>query len=264
MTTIAQRATGATIRTAARLLAARDLVLTVEGEEHLPPTGPLLIVARHHHHLYDGVALLAAVPRLLHLLVALDWARTGVERAVLEWATRSARWPGLLRQDALEVDASVHPTPRRSAYCVDEVPRYRLRAIREAVALLVEGAALVVFPEGYPNVDPRWTPKRRPDEMLPFRPGFALVARLARQRTGVEVPIVPAGLTYRPGPRWETMLRFGAPLTWGMDTPAGLLAQAAHRRVAALSRPVSLVSDDRPADARRWRGDVAIRLEDRS
>ena len=41
----------------------------------------------------------------------------------------------------------------------------------------------MVFPEGYPNVDPDYTPKGE-GEMLPFRPGFARLAVLAAQAGG--------------------------------------------------------------------------------
>ena len=51
------------MRQGCRRLAARRLELTVQGLEHVPPAGPALIAARHFHHLYDGCALLAAIPR---------------------------------------------------------------------------------------------------------------------------------------------------------------------------------------------------------
>jgi hypothetical protein len=80
-----------------------------------------------------------------------------------------------------------------------------------------------VFPEGYPNVDPRYTPKIFDGQMLPFRPG------------AIDVPVVPAGLSYEPGLRWTTILRFGAPLP--AHSPAAQLVGIAERRVAALSAP---------------------------
>jgi 1-acyl-sn-glycerol-3-phosphate acyltransferase len=221
---------GRTINAAAARIAARRLDLVVHGLEHVPATGPLLIVARHYHHLYDGVVLLAAVPRRLHIVVALDWARTRRERAIMEWAVRAARWPALLRDDALAGGR------QPSAFRPDEVARYRLAAIRLAVDLLADGAAVLVFPEAYPDVDPRFTPKARPGEMLPFRPGFAVIRNLARRRTGADVPIVPAGLAYEPGGRWRAALRFGPALP--ADAATAPLVRLAERRVAALSAPI--------------------------
>jgi putative membrane protein len=216
---------GRTIAAVAARIAARRLDRVVHGLEHVPASGPVLIVARHFHHLYDGVVLLSAVPRRLHVVVALDWTRTRRERAVMEWAVRAARWPALLRDDALA------PGRPPSAFRPDEAARYRLAALRLAVDLLAGGAAVLIFPEAYPNIDPRFTPKTRPGEMLPFRPGFAVIRDLARRRTGTDVPVVPAGLAYEPGPRWRATLRFGPALP--ADAPA--LVRLAEREVAALS-----------------------------
>jgi putative membrane protein len=231
---------GRTIAAAARRIAAHRLSLVVHGCEHVPVEGPLLIVARHCHHLYDGVALVSAVPRRLHVVVALDWARTRRERAVMEWAVRAARWPALLREDALAA------TRGASAFGPGEVARYRLAAMRLAVALLAEGAAVLVFPEGYPDVDPRFTPKTRLGEMLPFRPGFAVIRDLACRRIGRDVPVVPAGLAYEPGRRWRAVLRFGPPLP--ADESGASLVRLAESRVATLSAP-GVAADGRPPAA---------------
>jgi putative membrane protein len=45
--------------------------------------------------------------------------------------------------------------------------------------------------------------------MLPFRPGFARLHELAGRHGNGPVPIIPAGLSYRQGRRWEVQLRFG-------------------------------------------------------
>jgi putative membrane protein len=229
------RAAGGTIRGAALAVARRRLRLAVEGLEHVPRDGPVLLAVRHVHHLYDGVALLAVLERRLRILVALDWVQGRAMRALMEWATRTARWPALLRVEALTPGADGRPPNGGSAFHAGEATRFRLRAIREAVALLAAGEALAVFPEGYPNVDPRWTPKRTLDDRLPFRPGFAVVAALVRQRHGVDVPVVPVGLAYEPGERWAATVRFGTACRVGPDAEAA--ARRVEARVAALSRP---------------------------
>jgi putative membrane protein len=224
VTAIVDDMAGRTIRAVASSLVSRRLDLDVAGSEHLPARGPVIIVARHQHHVYDGAALIATVPRRLHVVVALDWARTRFERRLMEWAVRTARWPAVLR------DAALAAAP--SAYGRHEIAGRVLGAVRAAVALLADGAAVLVFPEGFPNLDPRWTPKRTPDEMLPFRPGFAVVAEIARRRLGFDVPIVPAGIAHAPGVRWRTSLRFGAPLP---ALPQSALTRLAESRVYALS-----------------------------
>ena len=58
--------------------------LTVEGDDYLPRQGPLIVAARHYHHLYDGVALMATVPRPMHISgwdMASDKAKGGAPRA---------------------------------------------------------------------------------------------------------------------------------------------------------------------------------------
>ena len=71
--------------------------------------------------------------------------------------------------------------------------RQLLRATRECVDLLRAGQLVLVFPEGYPNIDPSFTPKSADETMLPFRPGFLRFAALAELDGMTRVPIVPVG-----------------------------------------------------------------------
>lgn len=200
----------------------------VEGTDNVPARGAVLIVARHYHHLYDGCLLLAHCPRQPALLVALDWLDVAPLRQMMERLCALAGWPVVLRADALRAR-------RRSAYRQHDVAAYARRALREGVALLLAGRPLIVFPEGYPNVDPAYTPKRG-EEFLPFRPGYLTLARHAARRGKEPVALVPAGLAYRRrGGRWRAQLRFGAPLfmTAGSDPEA--IAAAVEAAVRELS-----------------------------
>lgn len=187
---------GTAIRTAAKALVGRRLDLRVEGLEHVPFDGPVIIAARHFHHLYDGCAILASVPRPVHILVALDWLQNRAGRIALEKACHAAGWPVVLRPDG------------RSGIDVLAAARAFRSAAKESVALLAAGKALLVFPEGYPNIDPGYTPKQDEAAFLPFQPGVVRLASLATTR-GFAVPIVPAGFTYHRGKRWRVTLRFG-------------------------------------------------------
>ncbi len=75
------------IRAASKGVVAKDLELSVDGLEHVPPTGPVLLVARHYHHLYDGCAVMATIPRQVQVLVGLDW----IEQPTLMRATCVSR-----------------------------------------------------------------------------------------------------------------------------------------------------------------------------
>jgi 1-acyl-sn-glycerol-3-phosphate acyltransferase len=174
-------------RHAARLLVARALDLHVEGLEHVPASGPAVLVARHYHHLYDAAAILASVPREVHVLIALDWLGAGARLRVMRWLANAARWPGVWRSG----------------------PGWRLNreGYRQSLQLLREDRLLLVFPEGHPTIDPVRMRQKDADGFGRFDAGFLVLAR----RAGVQVPIVPVGLWYAPraGGGWTVWLRFG-------------------------------------------------------
>lgn len=205
----------------------REVDLRVEGLEHLPLTGPVILAARHVHHKFDGCAIVANVPRPIHLLVALDWVRPGRDRRLMDWLCGAMRWPTVLRTDGL---AAVDPVEAR---------RRLRRATREAVTLLREGRVLLVFPEGYPAIDPQPTPKTALDQMLPFQAGFLRLAALAERAGGERVPIVPVGLHYTPlpGGRWRVWLRFGAAADLPSTENPTRRVREIEERVRELSAP---------------------------
>jgi putative membrane protein len=207
------------MRLGAGALAAARVDLAVTGLEHMPASGPALLVARHYHHLLDGVALLTALARPIHILVTLDWVEHRYARRLLGLATAMARWPVI----------------RRGVAAAGERPQYQRRALGESAALLVEGRVLVVFPEGYPNIDRRYTPKTHAEEMLPFKHGFAAIAATAEKQLGAKVPIIPAGIQYTKHGRWTVRLSIGEAIY--LDDSSSRQRQVAHleRRVAQLS-----------------------------
>ena len=176
-------------RQVARLLVNRALELHVVGLEHVPNHGPAILVARHYHHLYDAAAILASVPREVHVMIALDWLGAGARLQVMRWLATAARWPGVWRSG----------------------PRSRLNraGYRESLRLLREGRLALLFPEGYPTIDPEGSREADADGFRSFEAGFLVLAK----RAGVQVPIVPVGLWYSARPRggWTVWLRFGRP-----------------------------------------------------
>lgn len=213
----------------------RNVDVRVEGLEHVPAEGPVVIAARHFHHLYDGCAIGLALPRHVHVLVAMDWLTRPASRALMARACRAARFPVVLRPAAATYRPELRDDPVRRAAYAEETDRQLRHAVRESVSLLRGGHVLLVFPEGYPNVDPGFTPKANDDTFLPFEPGFIRLAELAQRDGTTRVPIVPAGLAYTRGPRWSLTLRFDPPrwLDAGRDR-ARLLADV-EARVRALS-----------------------------
>ncbi|MGI8484015.1 MAG: 1-acyl-sn-glycerol-3-phosphate acyltransferase [Thermomicrobiales bacterium] len=187
------------LNVASKAFVKQRLDLQVEGLEHVPKTGPVLIAARHFHHLYDGCAVIATVPRPCHVLVALDWVSNKPGRAAMEGVCRAARWPIVVRPGG---PGAAGPAKAAAAFRA---------AARDCLDLWREQRILLVFPEGYPNVDPGYTPKLNEEEFLPFQIGYLRLVELA-QRQGMQVPIVPAGLSYERGIRWQVKLRFGTPV----------------------------------------------------
>lgn len=215
-------------RAIARFYTARDLTLRVEGLQHLPPSGPVLIAARHYHHLYDGAALVGALPRTVHLFVALDWARNAWERRVMEELCKLADWPVALRGEGLAQS-------RSGAFAQGELARYVRRSLADGARLLREGRVLAVFPEGFPTIDPQGPRKLSEDAFLPFRPGFLAIVALAQRSGGKPIPILPAGLAYTRGARWQVTLRLGAPLFLESSSERAALLETVAARVKALS-----------------------------
>jgi putative membrane protein len=190
------------MRLIARAMAAGRLAVEPFGLGNVPRHGPVILAARHYHHLFDGLALLLTVPRPTHFLVTLDWAPNRLTRSAMNALVRLARWPVVAR-------AAPH---RQSPFTATGMRRLQRDALRQAVRLLIEQRALAIFPEGYPNIDPHYTPKTDAEELLPFKGGFAALAAAAERRSRAKVAIVPVGLHYSLTNRWQVRLRFGTPV----------------------------------------------------
>lgn len=223
------------VRKASWAICRRNIKIAVEGLEYVPCSGPVLIVARHFHHLYDGCVLLRAVPRRLHILVALDWVQKRWMRGVMEWACALTGWPTLLRVERLNRRVSKHSKGEHGAYSLDEARGYLRRAVKDSVQLLRNGEVLAIFPEAYPNIDPAFTPKHDIDAFLPFRPGFAKLVEMLERDGRTKVAIVPAGLTYSENGQWHATLRFGPAHFRDDYSDSAHLVQNIERRVRDLS-----------------------------
>ncbi len=174
----------------------------VEGLANVPESGPVMLVARHFHHLLDGAVIARSVPRPVHIIVGLDWTNGANERAWMERACRAVQYPIVLRSATLGV---------RGGYARTEQPRYMRAALRDVSALLGAGRVVLVFPEGYPNVDPAFAQKSGDDAFLPFASGYARMIARAQREHGVRVAVVPVGFDYARGGRWAVTARFGEP-----------------------------------------------------
>jgi len=218
------------MRAIAAILAAGRLKTQATGMGNVPAQGPALIVARHYHHLYDGLALFAAMPRQFHIVVAIDWVKNRRVQWFMQTVNWIARWPTLLRADAV-----ARCNYSTGLFSRADVARYRRSALGDAAELLVQNRVVVIFPEGYPNIDPNYTPKRNLDEFLPFKPGFLEILGAAEKKTNRAIPIIPAGLRYRPGACWEAFLKLGEPVCREHFSDPVQLLRLLEERVRELS-----------------------------
>jgi putative membrane protein len=176
--------------------------LRVEGLANIPATGAVMLVARHFHHLLDGSVIVRSVPRPVHIVVGLDWTKDGSERRWMERACRAAGYPIVLRPPTLG---------QRGGFAREELLRYTRAAMRDTVALLRAQRVVLVFPEGYPNVDPAFTQKTSDDAFLPFADGYRRMVAAAERDGLTRVTVVPIGFHYERGPKWTIVARIGQP-----------------------------------------------------
>lgn len=209
----------------------RRLDLRVEGLVNVPTSGAVMLAARHFHHYWDGAIFSATLPRPIHIVVGLDWA-SGPGRPAISALCRAAGFPIVLRTGATgtggePIDAS-------------DARRILRLATDETVALLRAGELVIVFPEGYPTIDPHETRKPDRDAFLPFQPGFVHFVAQAQRDGRTHVPIVPVGFAYEPldprEKRWRVTVRFGEPIELEPGQDRAALVQDIENRVHKLSQ----------------------------
>ena len=213
----------------------RQVELRVEGLENVPRDSAAMIVARHFHHYWDGAIFSATFPRPIHIVVGLDWSQ-GLGRRAIEALCRAADFPIILRTDS---DATAAAGDARSTVDQNQARRYLREAVDESTALLRAGELMIVFPEGYPTIDPHASRKPNRDDFLLFQPGFVQLVALAQRDGTTRVPIIPVGFEYEAldpkEKRWRVVVRFGEPLFLAPDQDRATLLRDVEARVKTLS-----------------------------
>jgi len=142
------------------------------------------------------------VPRPVHIVVGLDWTADATQRSWMERACRAAQYPIVLRPATLGA---------RRGFARKELVHYTRTALQDASALLRAGRVVLVFPEGYPNIDPAFAQKANDEAFLPFAPGYLRMIAWAERDATTRVAVVPVGFHYTRGPRWSIVTRIGTP-----------------------------------------------------
>jgi 1-acyl-sn-glycerol-3-phosphate acyltransferase len=135
------------LRAPVRRVLDRFFDFRVDGGEHLPVAGPVIVAANHHNYL-DGVVLAAASPRPISFLVM----------------------PRVWRATPF------HPFLHRRIGSIPlNVSRPDLGALRRALAALGEGRVLGIFPEGPFSVNGHLEPGLPGVGLLALRSGAPVV-----------------------------------------------------------------------------------------
>jgi 1-acyl-sn-glycerol-3-phosphate acyltransferase len=170
--------------------------IEIEGREHLPADGPVLLIGNHSNGLVDPLVVAYGAGRI----VSFTAKSTLFGMPILGSVLRASHVIGLHR--AQDVDLGANPLRNKNG----------LAAIH---ARLAEGGAVLLFPEGQSHSDPA---------MRPFKRGAAKVVLdyLAADDPG-GLRIVPFGLVYGDKDvfRSRVLLRFGP----AIDAAAWLEAQ---------------------------------------
>ena len=195
-------------------LVTRIFFRTVEvvGRDHVPPTGPVILVGNHPNSLVDPVVISTTCGRPVSLAARDGLFRSPLLRPLL-WALGTV--PIKRRQD--QAEGTLHATTSGSPGVVDNA-----EAFGALHALLKNGRAFGIFPEGVSYTE---------SELQPLKTGAARIALSALEQ-GIPVVIVPAGLSYRRKQhyRGRVLVQYGRPIV--LDA-SWLARQLADPREAA-------------------------------
>jgi 1-acyl-sn-glycerol-3-phosphate acyltransferase len=222
------------MRFGAKLLTDRN-ALKAHGTEQVPSTGPVVLVVRHYHHLFDGLGLLVQLDRPLHIMIGLDWVSSRAARWMMEGLARLCAWPVTLRSMEDRLMEAVAEELRPSAYREEEIQPYQQRAFRQCVELLCQDRVVAIFPEGYPVIDPHTPRKPRTELLAPFKPGFARAAVMSARRRGRPVSVVPVGIRAEVREDRHMTLVYGAARQVTGSTDVETLIADVHHDILMLS-----------------------------
>ena len=226
--------------------------IIVQGGERIPPRGPLVIASNHPNALVDALLVSTTLRRPVRLTAK----ATLFEHPLLAPVLRAVGVVPLRR-------AKDELAARRSG-AVSGAPSIGRNAesFQQVTAALVQGGAVLVFPEGISHDEPA---------LAPLKTGAARMALAASEAGADGLRLLPLGLIFerKEAPRSRVLVRVGEPIDVGAwrtrpdasRDAAGLTADldAALRRVTlnfasearaeravALARALAALTDEAP------------------
>lgn len=178
----------------------------VAGEDRMPATGPVVVVANHFNGMVDPALIAGFLPRMPRFL-AMD-----------------ALWRQKVLVPLLEA-AGVTPVYRKQEYPDADASR-NLDTFAKSWELLAAGGVLALFPEGHSHSEP---------SLLPMRTGAARIVLEAERVYGpLGVVILPVGLIFDAKARFRSraLVQAGDPIDPAPQLEAYLKGNEQARRKA--------------------------------
>jgi 1-acyl-sn-glycerol-3-phosphate acyltransferase len=194
----------------------------IAGADRIPATGPLVVAANHQNAMVDPMLLLTTVPRRLRPLAKAPLFRYPLIGSLVRLA---GALPVERRQDA------------------GSDPARNEAMLRHATTALAAGGAVLIFPEGVSQAEPR---------LMPLRSGAARLALGAARATAAPVTLLPVGLVYHEPGSFRTgwaLVLVGEPIALRAGPEGDGAAEPAVRdvteRLAAALRGLIVEAQDR-------------------
>jgi glycerol-3-phosphate O-acyltransferase/dihydroxyacetone phosphate acyltransferase len=168
--------------------------IVVQGAERIPPRGPLVIASNHPNALVDALLVSTTLRRRVRLTAK----ATLFEHPLLAPLLRAVGVVPLRRaKDELAARRAGAPTVERNA-----------ESFQQVTAALVQGAAVLVFPEGISHDEPA---------LAPLKTGAARMALAASEAGADGLRLLPLGLIFerKEEPRSRVLVRVGDPIDVG-------------------------------------------------
>jgi 1-acyl-sn-glycerol-3-phosphate acyltransferase len=170
---------------AARLVTLNNQNILVTGPE-IPETGPVIIAPRHYHGDYDPVLFYSVIKRKIFFLGATDWMKKGAEVKVNKFIFKKIGVVPVTRPDSKFVEPTKGIRPAEGMK----------DSFESIVRLLMLDQAVVIFPEGWPNIDAHWTKKKIDSGVEDIKAGLFHFVDYVQKRRNIRIPIIPVGVRY--------------------------------------------------------------------